>query len=118
SARINEHVASRREETGSHASPGLTRSRRALFMPAGTLYLCYARGGDSLNISAAGEGDGVLIKSGYPGVDEISRAESLALMRELNPAADGRPRETRRLCNGQKIGRASCREREGRRVGG
>src|SRR5690554_7421428 len=24
-------------------------------------------------------------------------------MRELNPAADGRPRETRRLCNGQTL---------------
>lgn len=103
SARIIETEAYRREEKGSHASLGLTHSRRALFMPAGTLYMYYARGGDSLNISATGEGDGVLIKSGYPVVDEISRAESLALMRELNPAADGRPRETRRLCNGQTL---------------
>lgn len=103
SARIIETEAYRREEKGSHASLGLTHSRRALFMPAGTLYMYYARGGDSLNISAAGEGDGVLIKSGYPVMDEISRAESLALMRELNPAADGRPRETRRLCNGQTL---------------
>src|SRR5690554_5876848 len=68
SARIIETEAYRREEKGSHASLGLTHSRRALFMPAGTLYMYYARGGDS-----------------------------------LNPAADGRPRETRRLCNGQTL---------------
>src|SRR5690606_26100519 len=92
-----------REEKGSHASLGLTPSRRALFMEAGTLYMYYARGGDSLNISAAGEGDGVLIKSGYPVVDEISGADSLALMRALNPASNGEPRPTGKLCNGQTL---------------
>ena len=103
SARIIETEAYRRDEKGSHASLGLTQSRRALFMEAGTLYMYYARGGDSLNISSAGEGDGVLIKSGYPVVDEISGPESLALMRQLNPAANGELRETRRLCNGQTL---------------
>lgn len=103
SARIIETEAYQREEKGSHASLGLTPSRRALFMPAGTLYMYYARGGDSLNISSAGEGDGVLIKSGYPVVDEISGPESLALMRQLNPAANGQLRETARLCNGQTL---------------
>lgn len=103
SARIIETEAYRREEKGSHASLGLTQSRRALFMPAGTLYMYYARGGDSLNISSAGEGDGVLIKSGYPVVDDISGPDSLALMRQLNPAANGEPRETQRLCNGQTL---------------
>lgn len=103
SARIIETEAYRRDEKGSHASLGLTQSRRALFMEAGTLYMYYARGGDSLNISAEGEGDGVLIKSGYPVVDDISGPDSLALMRQLNPAANGTPRETRRLCNGQTL---------------
>ena len=103
SARIIETEAYCRDERGSHSSLGLTPSRRALFMPAGTLYMYYARGGDSLNISSAGEGDGVLIKSGYPVVDEISGADSLALMRQLNPAANGDPRKTERLCNGQTL---------------
>ena len=103
SARIIETEAYLREEKGSHASLGLTPSRRALFMEAGTLYMYYARGGDSLNISAAGEGDGVLIKSGYPVVDEISGADSLALMQQLNPASNGQPRPTAKLCNGQTL---------------
>ena len=103
SARIIETEAYQREEKGSHASLGLTPSRRALFMPAGTLYMYYARGGDSLNISSAGEGDGVLIKSGYPVVDAISSSDSLALMRQLNPAANGELRDTQRLCNGQTL---------------
>lgn len=103
SARIIETEAYLREEKGSHASLGLTPSRRALFMEAGTLYMYYARGGDSLNISAVGEGDGVLIKSGYPVIDEISGPDSLALMQQLNPAANGQPRPTARLCNGQTL---------------
>ena len=103
SARIIETEAYQREEKGSHSSLGHTPSRRALFMPAGTLYMYYARGGDSLNISSAGEGDGVLIKSGYPVVDAISHSDSLALMRQLNPAANGEPRDTQRLCNGQTL---------------
>lgn len=103
SARIIETEAYQREEKGSHASLGLTQSRRALFMEAGTLYMYYARGGDSLNISSAGAGDGVLMKSGYPVVDDISGPESLALMRQLNPAANGEQRDTPRLCNGQTL---------------
>ena len=103
SARIIETEAYLREEKGSHASLGLTQSRRALFMEAGTLYMYYARGGDSLNISAEGEGDGVLIKSGYPVVDDISGPDSLALMQQLNPASNGQPRPAARLCNGQTL---------------
>ena len=103
SARIIETEAYQRSEKGSHASLGLTPSRRALFMQAGTLYMYYARGGDSLNISAADEGDGVLIKSGYPVVDDISGPDSLELMRQLNPAANGTAREMHRLCNGQTL---------------
>lgn len=103
SARIIETEAYLREEKGSHASLGHTPSRRALFMAAGTLYMYYARGGDSLNISAAGEGDGVLIKSGYPVVDSISGADSLALMQALNPDRQGQIRPPEKLCHGQTL---------------
>src|SRR5690554_3881743 len=103
SARIIETEAYLREEKGSHASLGLTPSRRALFMPAGTLYMYYARGGDSLNISAEGEGNGVLIKSGYPVTDSVSGPESLALMQELNPDRQGQPRPPEKLCHGQTL---------------
>ena len=51
-------------DRASHASLGYTDKRRALFMPPGTLYLYYARGGDSFNVSCAGEGNAVLVKAG------------------------------------------------------
>lgn len=53
-------------DKASHASLGFTPKRRALFMPAGTIYMYYARGKDSLNISARGDGNAVLIKAGVP----------------------------------------------------
>lgn len=88
-------------EKGSHASLGYTEKRKALFMPAGTIYMYYARGGDSLNISCKGEGNAVLIKSGYPYGDN---AEMIALMKKLNPVkGDGRERQTEKLCSGQTL---------------
>ena len=63
----------------------------------------YARGGDSLNFSAGGAGNAVLIKSGHPWMDRISGDESLAAMRRLNPAADGSERPLGKLCNGQTL---------------
>lgn len=102
-ARIIETEAYDRREKGSHASLGYTAKRRALFMPPGTLYLYYARGKDSLNISARGEGAGVLIKSGVPWTDELSGADSLALMQQLNPSPQGLPRQPQRLCSGQTL---------------
>ena len=62
SARIIETEAYYLEEKGSHASLGYTHKRRALFMDGGTVYMYYARGGDSLNFSAAGPGNAVLIR--------------------------------------------------------
>lgn len=89
------------DEKGSHASLGYTEKRKALFMPAGTIYMYYARGGDSLNISCHGEGNAVLIKSGYVFGDD---AEMIKLMKKLNPMkSDGRERETERLCSGQTL---------------
>ncbi len=56
SARIIETEAYYKREKGSHASLGFTLNRKALFMPPGTIYMYYARGADSLNISCRGKG--------------------------------------------------------------
>ncbi|MBJ7264595.1 MAG: DNA-3-methyladenine glycosylase, partial [Burkholderiaceae bacterium] len=90
-------------DKGSHASLGFTHARRALFMGGGTLYMYYARGGDSLNIGAAGEGNAVLIKSAYPWQDTQSGPEALALMQALNLDAAGLPRSVEKLCAGQTL---------------
>src|SRR5687767_2567988 len=70
SAMIIETEAYFHHEKGSHSSLGYTEKRKALFMPAGTIYMYYARGGDSLNISCQGEGNAVLIKSAFPYLEE------------------------------------------------
>jgi DNA-3-methyladenine glycosylase len=87
-------------EKGSHSSLGFTPKRKALFMAPGTIYMYYARGGkDSLNISAKGEGNAVLLKSGipyeYPG-NEIM----LEAMQKLNPSP---ARPISKLCSGQTL---------------
>ena len=69
-------------DRGSHASLGFTKKREALFMKPGTIYMYYARGGDSLNFSCQGEGNAVLIKSGFPASDNPIL---LHKMRQLNP---------------------------------
>ena len=103
SARIIETEAYYREEKGSHASLGYTEKRKALFLAGGHIYMYYARGGDSLNFSAQGPGNAVLIKSAYPWVDGISGPESLAQMLLNNPDAQGRPRIPQKLCAGQTL---------------
>lgn len=103
SARIIETEAYYLAEKGSHASLGYTHKRRALFMDGGVVYMYYARGGDSLNFSAAGPGNAVLIKSGHPWVDEVSGPRALACMQRLNPDAQGQPRPPARLCAGQTL---------------
>ena len=103
SVRIIETEAYYLEDKGSHASLGYTHKRRALFMDGGVIYMYYARGGDSLNLSAAGAGNAVLIKSGYPWLDLVSDERSLAFMQGLNPDAYGQPRERGRLCAGQTL---------------
>jgi len=101
--RIIETEAYYKNEKGSHASLGFTHHRRALFMPPGTIYMYYARGGDSLNFSAQGEGNAVLIKSAYPVVDAISGEASLHCMQQLNPDKRGRKRMPEKLCAGQTL---------------
>lgn len=66
-ARIIETEAYYLTDKGSHASLGYTEKRKALFLDGGHIYMYYARGGDSLNFSAHGPGNAVLIKSAYPG---------------------------------------------------
>lgn len=103
-ARIIETEAYYLKEKASHASLGYTEKRRALFMPPGTLYLYYARGGDSLNVSCRGRGNAVLIKAALPYVDERSPERNLRIMQQLNPAGrSGSPRPLKRLLAGQTL---------------
>jgi DNA-3-methyladenine glycosylase len=101
-AKIIETEAYYLTEKGSHSSLGLTEARRAMFMEPGTIYMYYARGGDSLNFSARGEGNGVLIKSGVAWSDRRSPAASLELMQAMNPV-NGRTRPIEKLCSGQTL---------------
>ncbi|MCG6938589.1 MAG: DNA-3-methyladenine glycosylase [Gammaproteobacteria bacterium] len=106
-ARIIETEAYYLDEKASHASLGYTEKRKALFMPAGTIYMYYARGKDSLNVSCKGKGNAVLIKSAYPFADHSIHGSSLQatikIMQQLNPAASGGPRPIGNLCKGQTL---------------
>ena len=111
-ARIIETEAYYIEEKASHASLGYTEKRKALFMPAGTIYMYYARGKDSLNISCKGKGNAVLIKAAYPFSDEPDDTGSLhtttKIMQQLNPATSlipgaGANRPIEKLCKGQTL---------------
>lgn len=104
SAMIIETEAYYRDEKASHASLGFTEKRKALFMPPGTIYMYYARGGDSLNISTKGEGNAVLIKSAYPYQDINSPPNLILRMQANNPAKNNStPRPIHKLCNGQTL---------------
>lgn len=103
SARVIETEAYYCAEKGSHASLGYTEKRKALFLAGGHIYMYYARGGDSLNFSAQGPGNAVLIKSAYPWIDELSGPASLAQMQRNNPDAQGNPRPDHKLCAGQTL---------------
>ncbi len=94
------------QDRASHASLGYTEKRRALFMPPGTLYLYYARGGDSLNVSCRGAGNAVLIKAGQPWPlppETAAERHGLEAMRDSNPLPTGEPRPVERLCSGQTL---------------
>ena len=102
-ARIIEAEAYYLAEKGSHASLGFTEKRKALFMPPGTIYMYYARGGDSFNVSCLGEGNAVLVKAGIPHPLGESPGPMLARMAGLNPLPSGAPRAGDRLCAGQTL---------------
>jgi DNA-3-methyladenine glycosylase len=103
SASIIETEAYYIHDKGSHSSLGYTEKRKALFMPAGTIYMYYARGGDSLNISCQGEGNACLIKSGRPYIDANTPAKMIKIMQSLNPMPSGKIREPDKLCSGQTL---------------
>lgn len=102
-ARIIETEAYYLKDKASHSSLGYTKKRKAMFMPPGTIYMYYARGHDSLNISCGSEGDAVLIKSAFPFVDNISPENNINIMQKLNPAKDGSLRTKEKLCAGQTL---------------
>jgi DNA-3-methyladenine glycosylase len=99
-ATIVEAEAYLRSERASHSSLGRTPSREPMFGPPGTLYLYHSRAGASLNLSARGDGDAVLIKAAVPwGMDP----DALDAMHRLNPAPGGGRRPDHRLCSGQAL---------------
>lgn len=100
-AKIIETEAYYLHEKGSHSSLGFTEKRQALFMPAGTIYMYYAHGADSFNISCHGEGNAVLLKSGIPYLN-ADEDKMLATMQALNPLKQGQ-RQIMRLCSGQTL---------------
>ena len=103
SARIIETEAYYLAEKASHSSLGYTEKRKAMFMPPGTIYMYYARGHDSLNVSCGNEGDAVLIKAAYPFFDSLSPEKTLRIMQQLNLARDGTVRPVEKLCAGQTL---------------
>lgn len=102
-ARIIETESYYLDDLASHASLGFTEKRRALFMPAGTIYMYYARGSDSFNISTEGEGNAVLIKSAVIVEDRKTDADALQIMQSLNPLPSGQLRKPHLLCSGQTL---------------
>ena len=101
--RIIETEAYYLSDKASHSSLGFTEKRKAMFMPAGTIYMYYARGHDSLNISCGNKGDAVLIKSAFPFVDKTSPENNIKIMQKINPAKDGSLRTIEKLCSGQTL---------------
>jgi len=89
-------------DKGSHSFLGRTPSREPMWAPAGTIYMYFSRGGDSLNVSVRGEGCAVLIKGGRPWVDDRSGPDALATMHALSPGRRG-PRPDRKLLAGQSL---------------
>lgn len=103
SVQIIETEAYYLDDKASHASLGFSPTRRALFMPPGTIYMYYARGADSLNISTQGDGNAVLIKSGYPFIERTTPKNMIGIMQKLNPAKNGSLRPIEKLCAGQTL---------------
>ncbi len=102
-ALIVETEAYYRREKASHASLGYTEKRKALFMAPGTIYMYYARGGDSFNVSCRGAGNAVLFKAAIPYLGASGTDAMLDRMRRLNALPSGRPRALERLCAGQTL---------------
>lgn len=102
SAQVIETEAYFINDKGSHASLGYSEKRKALFMAPGTIYMYYARGGDSLNFSCKGDGNAVLIKSGIPFLQNSDSDKMIKMMQKLNPIGN-RVRKPMQLCSGQTL---------------
>ena len=102
-AAIVETEAYYRRDNASHASLGFTEKRKALFMEPGTIYMYYARGGDSFNVSCRGKGNAVLFKAGVPYFEACHAMQMLERMARMNPLPSGRGRPPERLCAGQTL---------------
>jgi len=104
SAMIIETEAYCLDEKSSHSSKGFTEKRKAMFMSPGTIYMYYSRGGDSMNISAKGEGNAVLIKSGIPYQDKKAHSNMISIMQTINPKLNTNDLRTKeKLCAGQTL---------------
>jgi len=103
SAQIIETEAYYIDEKGSHSSLGESPRRKAMFMPAGTIYMYYARGQDSFNISVRGKGNAILLKSAFPYADTLTSEQGLKIMQQLNPQKNGQLRSLEKLCAGQTL---------------
>jgi len=104
SVKIIETEAYLLSEKSSHASLGFTEKRKALFMPAGTIYMYYSRAGDSMNVSTKGKGNAVLIKSGVPYITDDTHNKMITIMQTLNPHKNKKEaREPMKLCSGQTL---------------
>ncbi|MFC4891569.1 DNA-3-methyladenine glycosylase [Pseudofrancisella aestuarii] len=102
-AQIIETEAYDIDDKASHSSLGYTEKRKAMFMPAGTIYMYYSRGHDSLNISAKGDGAAVLIKSAIIFPEAINNKEMVNIMLELNPRVNNKVRDIEKLLSGQTL---------------
>jgi len=104
SAMIIETEAYFLNEKGSHSSLGFTEKRKALFMKPGTIYMYYARGGDSINVSCQGKGNAVLLKSGYYYENDSNLLQTFSMMEKLNPPKNkNKPRSRTNICSGQTL---------------
>lgn len=101
-ARIIETEAYYLSEKASHSSLGLTPSRRAMFMEAGTIYMYHCRGRATMNISAKGEGNAVLVKSAYPFLSENNEYDAI-MLNKMREFYNDSKRDIKRLCNGQTL---------------
>jgi DNA-3-methyladenine glycosylase len=72
-----------------------------LFLDGGHIYMYYARGGDSLNFSAQGPGNAVLIKSAYPWVDEVSGPGQPGADATQQSRRQGQPRPAKSFAPGK-----------------
>ena len=99
-ARIIEAEAYSKSEPASHSSLGYSLSRAAMFMEAGTIYMYHSRAGASFNISAIGERDAVLVKSGICFLD--NDMDTIAFMQQINKK-NGKLRDIHYLASGQTL---------------